>query len=68
MLPVITVILTVVILVLLNFDEPLKKKINILINLLFINMILLIVIAYLLYPQYQINKNLQDSLQYESQP
>ncbi len=68
MLPVITVILIVVILVLLNFDEPLKKKINILINLLFINMILLIVIAYLLYPQYQINKSLQDSLQYESQP
>lgn len=68
MLSVITVILIVVILVLLNFDEPLKKKINILINLLFINMILLIVIAYLLYPQYQINKSLQDSLQYESQP
>lgn len=58
MLLIIGIIIIVCIFILLNFDSSLKHKINIIINLLFAIVLLLILNAYLLYPQY---KNIKDT-------
>lgn len=60
MLPFIGIILVILIFILLNLDSPLKNKINAIINMMFIIIILLIINAYLLYPQYQNSKNTQE--------
>lgn len=58
----------VAILFILESNKTLKARIHIMIFLLYAIIVLLIANVYVMYPQYQINKNLQDSLQYESQP
>lgn len=63
MLPIIGIILVVCILILLNIDSPLKNKINVIINMLFIIIVLLALNAYMLYPQYKNSLDIQNTMQ-----
>lgn len=51
------------ILFLINFDNSLKTKLNIMIGLLFIIAILMIVNTYMLYPQYKNSLDIQNTIQ-----
>lgn len=51
------------ILFLINFDNSLKTKLNIMIGLLFAIVILMIVNTYMLYPQYKNNLDIQNTMQ-----
>ena len=51
------------ILFLINFDNSLKTKLNIMIGLLFLIAILMIVNTYMLYPQYKNSLDIQNTIQ-----
>lgn len=51
------------ILFLINFDNSLKTKLNIMIGLLFLIAILMIVNTYMLYPQYKNSMYIQNTMQ-----
>lgn len=60
---IIIVLMFVGILLLINFDDSLKSKLNIIIGLLFTIVILLTVNAYMQYPQYKHTKDIQNTIQ-----
>lgn len=60
---IIIVLMFVGILLLINFDDSLKSKLNIIIGLLFTIVILLTVNAYMQYPQYKYTKDIQNTIQ-----
>lgn len=60
---IIVVLVFVGILLLVNFDDSLKAKLNIMIGLLFTAVILLIVIVYMQYPQYKNSRDIQNTIQ-----
>lgn len=53
----------VVIILILEYNKSLKARINILIGLTYILVILLIINAYMLYPQYKNNLDIQNTIQ-----
>lgn len=53
----------VVIILILEYNKSLKTRINILIGLTYILVILLIINAYMLYPQYKNNLDIQNTIQ-----
>jgi hypothetical protein len=60
---IIIVLMFVGILLLINFDDSLKSKLNIMTGLLFTIVILLAAIAGMLYPQYRNSQDIRDTFQ-----
>lgn len=65
---IIIVLIFVGILLLINFDDSLKSKLNIIIGLLFTIVILLTVNTYMQYPQYKNSRDIRNTLQQFDSP